>query len=161
MKRVKPQQIREQLYRGHSDLIRLLDEVDAHLQGLSAEPHAPEVIFEEFVRYASRLRDEITEHIAEEEGELFPMIRTVAGAAQLDGLSRLQSQHHLLLESLEGFMAALESLPPKPPDALCAGLGVLRRMASTLREDLREHSRDERAFLCEVDERLSIACLRG
>jgi iron-sulfur cluster repair protein YtfE (RIC family) len=161
MRRNRPETIREQLGHGHSDLIRLLDEVDAHLRGLSAEPDAPDVILEEFVRYADRLHDEVVEHIAEEETELFPMIRTVAGAAQLDELSRLQSQHRQLLESLEAFTAALDELPSKPPAALCAGLRVLRRLASTLREDLRAHSQMERAFLREVEDRLSVTCLRG
>lgn len=149
--------IREELRHGHSGLILLLDEVDAHLAGLiDADSACCQVIIDDLDVYAGRFCDELTDHINEEEGDLFPLVAKFIGKSAVTSLTRLRGQHDELLSNVAHFLGVLQSVT----DSECAdadNVRLLQRLSAEMRSHLVEHSREEKTFLRELEARLPAA----
>lgn len=159
MQRENTDTIRADLIHGHSRLTWLMDELDAHLTGLAAEPTGAEYVLDEFRAYWAEFRDDLRDHIIEEEDELFPLVRLHATDSDLTELGELQVEHARLLIELEKFGLEMDALAESEGEERCP---VIRRMqtgAKTMREHLVAHSRHERQFLREVEGRIADACL--
>lgn len=140
-------QIPGELRHGHSGLIWLLDEVDAHLRGLSDGPEHPEEIAEGLVHYVQRFCEEVIEHVEEEEEILFPLVRSKVSTAQRQELDRLMRQHRALLVSLHMLAGALPRDTTSCDQWREGTVERLHELSAATRTHLVQHSRDERRFM--------------
>lgn len=159
MERTNTHSLRDDLVHGHSRLVWLMDDIDAHLAGLAAEPLDRELLEEEFLTYSRAFAEELREHIDEEEGDLFPLVRSIAGGPEMDSLVELQRQHQQLLIDLGRWGVLIEELTGAPDERRAFVIGALCDHSRTIREHLVIHSKHERSFLLSVEDRLQVACL--
>jgi hemerythrin-like domain-containing protein len=144
------------LSHGHTRLIWLLDDIEAHLQGLREGSDAPGLILDELVSYARSFMEELEGHIEEEETDLFPRAKSVAGDDELDELADLQGEHRHLEKQMRAFWAMLSKACEKGHRTryeTCFD-DLFERVCS-IREHLTAHSSHERAFLTQVEHRLT------
>lgn len=161
MQRWTTQTIRDELRHGHSGLIWLLDEVDAHLRGLIEDPECPEMILEELIGYAKRFCDEVAGHIDEEEDDLFPLVQSVLAGPDLDELDSLSREHGELLCDLARLSTALGKLVEEPDSRVPETFADMLELSNQTRAHLAAHSKHERAFLRSIEDRLAHACING
>lgn len=159
MHRESPETLHLDLVHGHSRIIWLLDEFEAHLRALHSEPTGAPYILEELEKYWDELRDHLREHIVEEEEELFPMVRLTATDFERRELVELQREHAELVRKLSGVEATVHRLFTAAEADRCPLVKSLAEQAGALREELVEHSRHERAFLRTIKSKLSASCL--
>lgn len=159
MQRETTKTLHDDLAHGHSRLTWLMDEIDAHLNGLVAEPSSAEYVLDEFRAYWAEFRENLRDHIIEEEDELFPLVRLHATDSDLTELGELQVEHARLLIELEKFGLEMDSLFASEGDERAPVTRRMQASAKILREHLASHSRHERQFLRKVEERIADACL--
>lgn len=138
-----------ELVHGHSRLLWLIDEVDAHLRGLwEPDDENVEPILEELLSYWDTLRAELGAHMDHEEHDVFQTVDRVAPqfAAQV---SVLRAQHANLDKELQVLDGALRDLASPAGRSLASG--ALRRAVERFREHFVAHSRDERGVLREIE----------
>jgi iron-sulfur cluster repair protein YtfE (RIC family) len=144
-----------QLSHGHSRLIWLLDDIDAHLEGLCSENESPELILEELVSYVRAFGDELDGHIDEEETDIFPQAAAVATEPERRELAEIEEEHRRLEERLARFWSKLAQLCEAPPDRYETCCVDLVEQARELRVALTAHSSHERDFLTRVEPRIT------
>jgi len=83
-----PEDERENFVHGHSNLVRLLDEVEAHVEGL-ASCETPNFMIAEMMPYWNAFKTELLEHVEEEETLVFPQL----GGHSDRGIQKLSAQH--------------------------------------------------------------------
>jgi hemerythrin-like domain-containing protein len=144
-----------QMSHGHTRLIWLLDDIEAHLQGLREGTDAPELILDELISYARAFTEELHGHIEEEETDIFPRAQAIAGAQELDELANLHDEHRHIETQMRAFWVMLSKACEEGHRTryeTCFD-DLFERLLS-IREHLTEHSSHERAFLTQVEQRL-------
>ncbi len=159
MERANPESLRADLAHGHSRIIWLMDELDAHLEGLASDPTGAEFIVEAFQAYWTQFSDDLREHIREEEQDLFPLVRLHATDSDLSGLQGLQDEHARLIGDLDAFDVIADSFFAAPKGQNVSLVAKLQNLMESIRVHLVEHSRNERRFLRDVETRIADTCL--
>ena len=136
---------------GHSRLTWLMDDLEAHVAGLRSATDAHELILEELTGFATRLTEELREHMGEEESNVFSLVRLRASNVQAEELDEIQREHQRLLGDLEAMWAAIEAAraDPTPQIVQCLADTIL-----TLKTNLQHHSSHERRFLADFEAQL-------
>lgn len=129
---------REKFVHGHSRLLRLLDDVEAHVDGLVA-CEAPEFMLNELRPFWNDFTAELVEHVDEEETEVFPNL----GPGQSDrGLRRILTQHRELqarVDEIDDFIDTYQHTEDN--------IKHFKWMIEDFRAAFRKHSADEREFI--------------
>lgn len=140
---------------GHTRLIWLLDDIDAHLEGLSGGGGDQALILEELVSFTRAFHEELEGHIAEEEADIFPLAAAVASPDELAELDEINREHRALEASMKSFWAGLsqfcEENPVRRHEICC---DQLLEHVRSIREHLIAHSAHERDFLTRVEPRV-------
>lgn len=100
--------------------------------------------FGEVTRVVKRLRDELKEHFAEEDGggcleEAVSRCPRLAGEA-----ARIEKEHPQLLAGIERLLSAVQTLPPTHPNQV-----AVQQKFDELCNELRAHERAESALLAQ------------
>lgn len=159
MQRQNASEIEADVVHGHSRFTWLMDEIVAHLRAWLEAPEAADLILDELVVYWTEFRDELRDHITEEETELFPLIAADAGHGEEQALAHLHTQHATLRRLIDLVDTQLVDLLGVDPDERSSFASALAGKTDELREELRAHSRDEREFLRGVQHNISNGCL--
>ncbi len=141
---------RTEMAHGHTRLIWLLDDIEAHLDGLADGADDHELILEELVSFARSFTDELGGHIQEEESEIFPQAEQVAGEDGRRELAEILEEHRQLQAELDELWA----LFGRAADGLDVHVSPLLARVRALREHLSAHSRHERLFLSRMEARV-------
>lgn len=139
---------------GHTRLIWLLDDIEAHLEGLGEDSEERALILEELVSFARSFTDELDGHIAEEESTLFPAAEAVADDAERDELATIYAEHRDLEEHVQDFWALLSRACDGSDGRHGVCLDTLFEKVRSIREHLTAHSSHERAFLGRIEPRV-------
>ena len=145
---------KEQVAHGHTRLIWLLDDVEAHLQGLH-ETDGEDLILEELVSFARAFTEELDEHIDEEETEIFPAAEAVAADAEHAQLEELDAEHRRLQAQMKEFWALMARAREEEQDRRHVScLDELFDKVRSIREHLTSHSVHERTVLAKIEPRI-------
>lgn len=131
----------DNLDHSHSNLIRRLDEVDAHIEALD-QCEDCELIYRELRSYTRAFYDTLIAHIEHEESELFPAVPDPDRVTLL----HLQHQHLNLIE----WTALLKREVTQMRASAVSGRANITKVAELvdeIRTELRSHSAGEAAFL--------------
>lgn len=146
--------VHEQMSHGHTRLIWLLDDIQAHIEGLREGTDEPELILEELVSYVRAFSEELDGHIEEEERDIFPRAEAVGGDDGREELAELEEEHRHLQADMKAFWTMLSDTCEKPVDGNGTCFTNLLDRVSAIREDLAAHSSHERAFLTQAEHQL-------
>lgn len=135
----------------HSDLSRLLDELDSHVDALRHRSGDVESLLEAFSWYAREFGDELREHMGEEEGSIFPSVRQRLNDNDAPRIDQLINEHRDLLTLVEELWAELEN--SASADCIDASIKRLDDCVRVLRYAFYAHTNHERM----VFEKASIA----
>ena len=130
-----PADERERFVHGHSNLVRLLDEVEAHVEGL-ANCETPTFMIAEMTPYWNAFKAELLEHVEEEETLVFP---------QLGGHSAIQKlteQHNDLKTRIDEITRVIETYTHDDET-----FRRFQRLIENFRVAFKRHSADEREFI--------------
>lgn len=129
---------REKFVHGHSNLLLLLDEVEAHVDGL-AGCETPEFMLAELQPFWNEFTAELVEHLEEEETDVFPNLGPSQSAR---GLKRILEQHRDLqvrVDEINGFIDTYEHSEDN--------VKHFKWLIEDFRAAFRRHSSDEREFI--------------
>lgn len=143
------------LSHGHSRLIWLLDDIEAHVEALREGTEAPELLVEELVLYVRSFSAELHEHIEEEERDIFPRALSAAGEHARTEVAELDAEHRRLEAQIEAIWAKLSKLCEGPLDGNGICFTDLFEQVRSIRAHLSAHSNHERAFLSRVEHSLA------
>ncbi len=146
--------VHEQMSHGHTRLIWLLDDIQAHLEGLCEGTDEPELILEELVSYVRAFSEELDGHIEEEEADIFPRAEAASGDHGRKELVELEGEHRHLQAQMKAFWEMLSDACEKPIDGNGTCFNDLLERVGAIREDLARHSSHERSFLTQAEHRL-------
>jgi hemerythrin-like domain-containing protein len=139
---------------GHTRLIWLLDDIEAHLDGIRGSED-PALIIEELISYTREFNDELDEHIGEEETRIFPAAARVASQEELEELDEIHDEHRQIEAQLQEFWEVLSQGCEQKNGArhgVCCD--KLIALVSKMRQTLAAHSAHERQFLSQVEPRV-------
>lgn len=143
--------VRGKMAHGHSRLILLIDDLKAHIQGL-CETSEQELLIEELLNYARFFTDELREHIAEEEADVFAVVAGFADEATVAELDSLFDEHRRIERELAALWQTLDGL--RASEETCK---TLAGQVESLQSELLAHSVHERQFLGGVEQKLAAA----
>lgn len=151
-----------QMAHGHTRLIWLLDDIDAHLDGLSsADSEDQALILEELVSFTRAFHEELDGHIAEEEADIFPLAEAVATAEERSELEDINQEHRKLESMMKSFWQVLsqhcEETSARRHEPCC---DQLFEQVRSIREHLVAHSAHERNFLMRVEPRVEDSSIK-
>ena len=141
-----PMPTSEELLHSHSDLTRLVEELETHARALrTAESDETADLLDDITRYARKFDTSVRQHIAEEEDELFPRCRPHLDVKGRMKLERIREQHRELeqvLDKLFDYLHAAHAADELDTD-LAEAVYVRARL---LRYTFDLHSGEERGF---------------
>lgn len=140
---------------GHSRLIWLLDDIEAHLEGLCSVEEAHELILDELVSFTQSFAEELFEHIDEEEAEIFPSAEAIAAGDDHTHLGALDREHRMIEEDVRAFVDTLEQIAADESAWNDSCFRDLYGQVRSIRELLAAHSVHERSFLSQIEHRLN------
>ncbi|MBA2660706.1 MAG: hemerythrin domain-containing protein [Bradymonadaceae bacterium] len=122
------QTIADEIHHSHSNLNRLLEEIEAHAVTLGIVREDRASILEELEQYTRQFGDEILGHMADEEANLFEWLAAHLAKSQQPQIARLLDQHR----ELEGLLEEL---------AVAIGLCLERPDSDSRIRDVNDHVR--------------------
>ena len=132
-----PAEEKEHFVHGHSSLVRLLDEVEAHIDGLQG-CQTPDFMIEEMKPYWNAFKLELIEHIDEEETEMFPHLT----GRNDRNLRTLQKQHADLKSRVDEITQFIQTYRHSEEH-----FKKFQWLIDDFRAAFKRHSADERAFI--------------
>ncbi|MFP4596773.1 MAG: hemerythrin domain-containing protein [Persicimonas sp.] len=146
--------VHEQMSHGHTRLIWLLDDIQAHLEGLCEGTDEPELILEELVSYVRAFSEELDGHIEEEETDVFPRAEAVGGGDGRQELAELEAEHRSLQAQMKAFWTILSDACEISGEGNGTCFDDLLDRVGAIRKELAAHSSHERAFLTQAEHQL-------
>lgn len=143
----------EELLHSHSDLTRLIEELETHARALREAPQEETTdLLAEVHNYASQFSSSVREHIVEEEQELFPRCRPYLTVPERVKLERIREQHRDLEDVIDKLFDYLNAA--RNADVLDSDLAEsVYVRARLLRYTFNLHSEEERGFFEQIIQR--------
>jgi iron-sulfur cluster repair protein YtfE (RIC family) len=135
----------------HSEMTRQLEELEAHAQALRMAEEATPYVLADLITFADQFGAEMQAHIAEEEQEFFPTLRSRYTATHHKKLVEILQQHRDLEHSFQTFRDYLARAEKCTGELGADLIEAIFTRVRLLRYAFTIHCMEEEEFFCTLN----------